>query len=258
MSATPATTDLDTGLDNDMHQADKLPGPGRLGFLDRRRRTKVRRLLRPAPRGLLLRRGPVSINWGFDRGTPIDRYFIERFLRDRGGDITGRVLEVKDDTYTQRFGAGVTSADVLDVDADNPAATVVADLTHAPQIPDDRYDCIVLTQTLHLVYDVHAAVSECRRILRPGGTLLVTMPSLSRCSRELLHSDFWRITPAGAARLFGDAFGAEQVEVSSSGNAVLAAAFLMGVAVEEVSPRVLHRMDPLFPMVVTVRASKDS
>ena len=109
---------------------------------------------------------------------------------------------------------------------------------------------------LHLVFDMRSAISECRRILKPGGTLLVTMPSLSRCSGELQHSDFWRITPAGAGRLYGVVFGPENVDVAGHGNAVIGAAFFMGVAAEEVGSRQLHRHDPLYPILVTIRATK--
>lgn len=228
----------------------------RLPFLSEPRKVLLRRLLRPAPRGLLLRSGPVSRGWGFDRGLPIDRYFIERFLDEHRADIRGRVLEVKDDGYTRRFGSTVGHADVLDIDAANPAATVIADLTCASQIPDQRYDCVLLTQVLHQIYDLQAAVAECRRILEPGGTLLATMPALSRCSMEPKDTDFWRVTPAGASRLFGDVFGDENVEILAYGNAVVGASFFMGVAVEEVPARQLRRQDPLFPVVVAIRATR--
>lgn len=232
-------------------------GNSRLDFLDGRISTRLRRLLRPPPRGLLRRRGPVSQQWGFDRGLPIDRHFVEGFLRDHSSDIRGAVLEVKDDGYTRRFGTGVDRADVLDIDPDNPAATVVADLSHAPQIPDNTYDCVLLTQVLHLIYDMPAAVRESRRILRPGGVLLATMPAVSRCSRASLESDFWRLTPAAARRLFGESFGQAHVGVTGVGNAVLGAAFLMGVATEELSGRVLRDHDPLFPMLVCIRGVKE-
>jgi SAM-dependent methyltransferase len=228
---------------------------GLLALIPDRRQNLVRRLIRPAPRGLLLRRGPVSRRWGFDRGLPIDRYFIESFLERSRADIRGRVLEVKDDGYTRRFGSAVTSAEVLDIDPTNTAATIIADLTDAPDIPDDSYDCVLLTQVLHWVYDIQSAVKECRRILKPGGTLLVTMPSLSRC-REQLDGDFWRLMPAGAGRLFGDVFGPQNVTVAGHGNAVLGAAFFIGVATEEVSSRQLDRHDPYFPILVTIRAIK--
>ena len=231
-------------------------GAGRLGFLTPRQKALALRVLRPAPLGMLLRRRTTSTQWGFDRGTPIDRHFIEAFLAANRDAIRGRVLEVKDDTYTRRYGTGVEAAEVLDIDASNPAATVVADLADAPHVPDASVDCIVLTQTLHLIYDVEAAVRTCHRVLRPGGTLLATLPTASRCSRELLDTDFWRLTPAAARRMFGGVFGADGVRVDQVGNAQLTAAFLLGVAVEEVPRRLLAENDPLWPMLVTVRATK--
>ena len=46
----------------------------------------------------------LSRDFGFDRGTPIDRYYIESFLSTHASDIRGHVLEVADNTYTRRFG----------------------------------------------------------------------------------------------------------------------------------------------------------
>ncbi|MBA2560875.1 MAG: class I SAM-dependent methyltransferase [Propionibacteriales bacterium] len=198
----------------------------------------------------------MSLNWGFDRGTPIDRHFIEGFLSQRRADIGGRVLEVKDAGYTRRFGSHVTAVDVLDIDPLNSFASIIGDLTDMPHVGSDTFDCVLLTQTLHLVYDYRRALTEVRRILRPGGILLVTMPSLSRTSRELHGSDYWRMTPTGVSRLLSDVFGGDNVEVTSAGNAVLCAAFVVGVAVEEVRPRLLREQDPLFPLVVTARAIK--
>jgi hypothetical protein len=54
--------------------------------------------------GNLRRVTPLSQEFGFDRGLPIDRYYIENFLAHHAEDIRGHVLEVRDATYTQRFG----------------------------------------------------------------------------------------------------------------------------------------------------------
>ena len=42
-------------------------------------------------------------------------------------------------------------------------------------VSDESFDCFILTQTLQHVGDVHAAVGHARRLLRPGGSLLVTL-----------------------------------------------------------------------------------
>jgi hypothetical protein len=88
--------------------------------------------------GDLRRVTPISDVWGLDRGTPVDRYYIEGFLERQRPDITGHVLEIKDRGYTDRYGQGVTRADVLDVNPANPRATIVADLTTPCRSPRTR------------------------------------------------------------------------------------------------------------------------
>jgi hypothetical protein len=198
---------------------------------------------------------PLSDSWGFDRGTPIDRHFIEGFLARHADDIRGRVLEIKSDAYTVRFGRNVESRDVLDIDASNPNATIVGDLTGATTIPEDRFDCVILTQTLQFIYDVQSAVVNVHKTLRAGGTALVTVPSTSRVApRYGQESDYWRFTPASCRRLFGDVFGASNVTVEPLVNVGAGVAFLRGVAVEEVPHSVLEHHDDDFPVVIAVRA----
>ncbi len=220
-------------------------------------RKRMQRLRHPAWLGTLRKTRPLSDHWGFDRGTPIDRFYIERFLDEHRNDITGHVLEIKDNAYTDRFGTGVTRRDVLDVDPENESATIFADLADAGQIASDRFDCFILTQTLQLIYDVHAAVKHAHRILRPGGVLLVTVPVISRlATRYGLESDYWRFTPASSRKLFGDVFGSNRVTVQAHGNVLTGIAFLAGMAREELSGRDLEVDDPYFPLIVTVRAVK--
>jgi SAM-dependent methyltransferase len=219
-------------------------------------RRKLERLRRPAWLGTIRRTTPLSEHWGRDRGTPVDRYYIDRFLAEERDAIRGRVLEVMNADYTERFGAAVERRDVLDIDPTNEAATIVADLSTADSVPSDLFDCFILTQTLQYIYDLKAAVEHAHRILRPGGTLLCTVPAVSRIARLQLESEYWRVTPAACSRLFGDVFAGGDVAVRGHGNVLTAVAFLMGMAVEELSPRELDRDDPCFPLVVTVRATK--
>ena len=207
---------------------------------------------------VLRRTRPIGDNWGWDRGTPIDRFYIEAFLDRHRRDIQGRVVEVKDALYTRRFGEGVTKSDVLDIDPANARATVHADLAAAATVPSGSFDCVILTQTLQFVFDVRAALAHLRRILTPGGVLLTTVPTLSRViapgSEE--GTDYWRFTPAACAALFGAEFGAQNVLVEPLGNVLAGVAFLHGLAAEEVPVRKLERHDPEFPLVVAVRAVK--
>jgi SAM-dependent methyltransferase len=231
---------------------DRLPPPVRQKI-----RQRLQRLARPAWLHAFNRTTPLSRYFGNDRGTPVDRHYIEAFLEQHRADIRGDCLEVKDSKYLDRFGSGVTHVDVLDIDASNPEATLVSDLAAAETLPENRFDCIVLTQTLQYVFDLAAAVRNLHRMLRPGGVLLVTAPSaIALLDPQLQHLEHWRFTVTSCRRLFAAEFGQEAIDVRAYGNMLTARAFLAGMASEELSPRHLAAHDPLFPVVVSVRAVK--
>jgi len=211
--------------------------------------------------GDLRRVDPISPEWGLERGKPMDRHYIERFLSLSADDIRGRVLEVKDDGYSRLYGKGVEAQDIVDIDPDNPRATLVCDLTCADAIESNAYDCFILTQTLHIIYDFVAALKEAHRVLAPGGVLLATLPALSRISGEDLgdeESDFWRFTEASVRRVFAQVFGAEAFELTVCGNLTTSLGFLYGLAPDELDPAQLERTDPEYPLVFCVRAVKSA
>jgi SAM-dependent methyltransferase len=216
----------------------------------------MRRLRRPYRLGIGSV-SPLSTEWGFDRGTPIDRYYIGQFLEMHAGDVRGRTLEVKSAAYTRRFDRGVTQAEILDIDASNPEATIVSDLAIGDGIPEGQFDCFILTQTLHIIYDYRAAIVQSHRLLKPGGVLLVTVPVVSRIiPRYGLECDYWRFTALACTRMFGDVFGAANVAVRAYGNVLAGTSVLRGVALEEIPRRKLDVHDPYFPILVSVRAVK--
>jgi hypothetical protein len=206
--------------------------------------------------GDLRRTTPISPVWGADRGRCVDRYYIEQFLEAHADDIRGDVLEVYDSDYTVRFGGrGVRRSDVIDIDPTNPRATVIADLRRADAIPTHAYDCFIMTQTLHVIYEMGAVLRECARILKPGGVLLATLPCASRIAPEQgLDGDFWRFTPAAARSLFSEFFPPERLEVRAYGNVLVNIAFQYGLACEDLTQREFETHDPYFPLLISVRA----
>jgi glycosyltransferase involved in cell wall biosynthesis/SAM-dependent methyltransferase len=200
---------------------------------------------------------PIGADFGFERGTPVDRYYVEAFLAAHSGDLRGRALEVGDASYCSRFGQGIVQQDVLHVAADNPGATIVGDLSIPGVLPERAFDCLVITQTLHLIYDMRAAIAEMHRALKPGGVLLLTCPGISQIDRgEWGATWFWSITRPAAERMFGDVFGAANVAVQVRGNVYAAVCFLEGLALEEVDAAKLEVLDASYPLIVTVRACK--
>lgn len=208
--------------------------------------------------GSLRRLTPISRHFGYDRGLPVDRYYIENFLNHHSSDIKGRVLEIGDDSYTRQFGGDrVTQRDVLHVTEGNPIATFVGDLTNADQIPSDSFDCFVLTQTLHLVYDFRAALNTIYRILKPGGVVLATVPGISHKSIDEWEEYWcWAFTTASCKRLFTEFFPADHVEVEAFGNILATIAFLEGLSFDELKKQELDYRDRSYELLITVRAVK--
>lgn len=202
---------------------------------------------------------PVSRVWGLDRGKPVDRYYIESFLQAHAHLIRGHVLEVGENTYTLQFGGKqVVKSDVLHVSPEYPNATVIADLTDAEHVASDQFDCMICTQTLHLIYDVQSAIGTLHRILKPGGVLLATLPGISQISRYDMDrwGDYWRFTSASARRLFASSFGDDALELAVYGNVLAAIAFLHGLASEELNPQELDYRDPDYEVTLAILAKK--
>jgi glycosyltransferase involved in cell wall biosynthesis/SAM-dependent methyltransferase len=207
--------------------------------------------------GDLQRTTPFSREFGFDRGKPVDRRYIEDFLASNAADIHGRVLEVKDDAYTRIYGRDrVTARDVLDIDAANTDATLIDDLATGTRLPSDAFDCIVLTQTLHLIFDLEAAVRTVHRILKPGGVLLATVPGITQIPRAEADSWYWSLSEKAVRRLLTGAFSADAIRIRCYGNVLAATAFLYGIAEEELQAEDLDRVDPDYPVILAVRAVK--
>lgn len=208
--------------------------------------------------GDLNRPEPFSTEWGYDRGQPIDRLYIEEFLQTHSADVRGRVIEVGDATYTLRFGAErVSQSDVLHVKPGSPQATVIANLADADHIPSAIFDCIILTQTLHLIFDVRAAVKTLYRILAPGGVLLLTVPGISQIDHSEWNENwYWSITVQGLNRLLKEHFSESQTDVKSRGNVLAAAAFLYGLSQDDLPSLASLADDPHYPLTVLARAVK--
>jgi SAM-dependent methyltransferase len=234
-----------------------IPAPTRRWLLDRWRGQTTPRV-GAVKFGSLDRLTPFSYHFGFDRGQPIDRFYIEHFLQCYSQDIRGRVLEIGDRSYTEKFGGDrVTVSDILHVSSDNPNATFVGDLTHADHIPSDAFDCIILTQTLHLIYDVRLAIQTVNRILKPGGVALVTFPGITQISSDRWNTTwYWSFTTKSAQRMFSEGFAADNVSVKAYGNVLTASSFLYGLAAQELDSKALDWHDPHYEMLVTVRAVK--
>jgi SAM-dependent methyltransferase len=209
--------------------------------------------------GSLRRTSPISRVFGLDRGRSINRYYIDNFLMSRSAPIRGVVLEIGDDHYTKRFGGTrVTRSEVLHAVAGNPKATVVGDLQTGQGVPLEAFDCIILTQTLQFIYDIHAAVATLHRSLKPGGVILATGNGISQISRYDMDrwGDYWRFTSLSARQMFEGVFGVGSVTVKSYGNVLAATALLQGIAANELKASDLDVRDQDYEVLISIEAVK--
>lgn len=226
----------------------------------RKIRVSVMKIIRPKKGYFLFFKqerslNPISSCYGFDRGTPIDRYYIECFLKKYKKDVCGRCLEITDNTYTKRFGAKkISKSDVLDIDKKNKKANIYGDLRDLKNIDNSIYDCIIATQTFGVIDEYQKAISECYRILKPGGTLLATVSALGVAAQ--LESSFWRFTQTSVKYAFGKLFSPEKFEINSYGNVLSGQAFWVGIAAQELSREELDYNDPHYAVIVGIKATK--
>lgn len=201
---------------------------------------------------------PYSTEFGYDRGGAVDRYYIENFLQSQAPHIRGSVLEIGDNAYTLRFGDDrVTKSDILHVDENHPQATLTGDLSHVPHVPDNSFDCIILTQTLHLIYHYQDALNTCYRILKPGGRLLLTVPGITPIDHgEWERSWFWSFTGRSVTRMLSEIFSPAEVFVETHGNVLVASAFLYGLGLPELKREQLDFQDPHYQVIIAAVAAK--
>jgi SAM-dependent methyltransferase len=217
-------------------------------------RALVMRFLYPAPKTIWELDLPFSRKFGFDRGTPVDRVLIEKFLSENSHLILGRVLEIGDNVYTSRFGSNVTKSEILDINRNNKKATVYADLADMSMVPSNSFDTVLLTHVINLVEKQREAISEVYRILKPGGHVLLTTASLA--PQEASNKGYTRYTSKGVKKLFEQSFKKNKIEVKDIGNVYVGLAFWIGMSKQDVPEKYFNFNDPDFPCVATLVAQK--
>jgi SAM-dependent methyltransferase len=204
---------------------------------------------------------------GRQHGTPIVRYYWARFLEKYRSDIRGAALEIGTTVTIRRYGGhDVTRADALDLAAHSPDITVVADLTRADNVPADQYDCFINQFTMHLIYDLDAALYHSIRILKRGGVLLVNFPcvdyyfarglDMGTGAPQFMH---WWFTPIQVENLLRRAgLSSADYTIEVFGNLFSRIAYQMNMPAEELARHELEYVDPGHPLLICVRAVKPS
>lgn len=200
---------------------------------------------------------PISDKFGLDRGTPVDRYYIENFLAAQKHHITGHVLEIAECVYSKKFGQHVEAYEILHT-KEAKGVTIIGDLTATNTLPENKIDCFICTQTFNFIYDIKSAIAGAYHLLKPGGVLLATLAGISQISRYDMDrwGDYWRFTDKSARMAFEEVFGQGNVNVQTFGNVLSSVAFLEGITVEDLTSEELDFQDPNYQLTITAIAKK--
>lgn len=204
--------------------------------------------------GNLRRMTPFSANFGFDRGTPVDRYYLHQFLDANRAHVRGDVLEIQKPGYATRYGSDLQAVHSVDI---NPAhaPTYVCDLAAAEGvIPSDRYDCFLLPNTLCVLRDIEGCLREALRVVRPGGVILASTAGFVPLTPD--YPDYWHLSAAGWLEITRRVWTGCEIRVESHGNCLAAVAAMLGLAHEELAEAELEAVDPRYPVLITVFCSK--
>lgn len=203
---------------------------------------------------------PLDDTYGMNRGTPVDRYYIEQFLETNQSLIKGRVMEIGDREYTVRYGKErVQESVILHVMKSDPFDNMICgNFATGEGIEEESIDCLICTQTLPFIYDLGAAAENMIRVLKKGGTALVTVGGISQIiSYERTYfGHYWSFTDMSLRKLFEGVADVESVQIGTYGNVKAASAFLYGISREEMEPEDLEYHDENYQLIITAVVTK--
>jgi hypothetical protein len=195
-------------------------------------------------------------HFGFDRGTPIDRYYVDQFFQQHRDAITGDVLEIDKDMYAGQYGHDMRKVDTFDIEPDPDwPPTFVCDLAHSEDIlPSEAYDCVLLPCTLSVLRELGPCLRNALRVLRPNGVILASGATTMPLNTE--DGDYWHHSPAGWREFLPSVWPGCEIVVEGYGNCLAVAAANLGLVVEDLTPKELDYYDPILPVTTTVFCRK--
>lgn len=197
---------------------------------------------------------PISRVFGLDRGKAIDRVYTERFLEVNKNYIGGNVLEIAEDTYTFQYGGDrVQESYILHVNGTGKNA-IKGNLETGEGMEENSFDTMIITQTLMFMLDINSAVANIYRMLKHGGTALLTVAGISQVSRydDDRWGHYFGFYETGVRKLCCEVFGEENVEVKVYGNVKTAVSMLYGLCSGDLQPEDFEVYDKDYPVIIGV------
>lgn len=203
---------------------------------------------------------PVSRVFGSERGKAVDRYYIEKFLCENSAVVRGRVLEIANNNYTLQFGGDRVTESVVSHVKGWGTGTILCNFESGEGVKDNEFDCIICTQTLQYIFDLQSAIRNIYRMLRPGGSVLITVPGIKPlCKYDNDHwGEQWSFTVKSVKKLCDSVCDEGDVSIKQYGNVKTATAYLYGVCVEELDISDFEYNDSQYPFIICAKITKRS
>ena len=200
--------------------------------------------------GTMRRRFAICEWFGFSRGAPVDRYYLDRFVAEIRERVVGEVLEIGGRSANRELYGfpNVTRYQTLDM-RPGPGVDIVGD-AHDPAIhPPDSVDSIVAFNVLEHCEQPWKVVENMRLWLRRGGWAFCMVPNAQRI--HAMPRDYWRALPEAVQWMFRD-FSTR--EIRQYGNPTTVIAAYLGIAAEELSRDELDEIHLDYPVATCISA----
>jgi SAM-dependent methyltransferase len=138
-----------------------------------------------------------------------------RVLQQKLSVLRGKVLDVGCGMQPYRVFLHAELCDYTGLDREGPYARpdVIGSVEQLP-FDNQTFDHVLSTQVLEHVRDPLSALRECERVLKPGGTIVFTVPGVWPAHE--VPFDYWRFTRYGVRSLLEQA-QFEQIAIESAG-----------------------------------------
>lgn len=191
---------------------------------------------------------------GYSRGTPIDRYYLDKFIREIRTYVAGHTLEIGGIRENQdRYGfTNAVSYQTIDL-IQQPGVDIIGDIHDPNLVEHNSLDSIILFNVLEHCERPWVIIENVYNWLRGSGSVFCMVPNAQRIHGD--PKDYWRILPDGMKVLFAK-FSTKTFFIY--GNPITVIAAMMGVAAEELSSEELNSLNPEYPVATCVFARKSA
>ncbi len=158
-------------------------------------------------------------------GRTVYRFLFDRATKPLLSALTGEVLDLggnRRSPYYRFFSpqANVTASNYLPKDG----VDVVVDLSKKFPLASETYGAVLCFNMLYILADRHTALVEMRRVLKPGGQLILSMPFIANEMPE--PTDYCRLTADGL-KIELEQAGFSDIKITRFGERFTSAAYLL-------------------------------